>query len=355
MAPLPFCARALSEQLAVRALALCRTYLSRGRCSGHYWTVGDVQNNPGRSLFVRLTGPPSGPRAAGRWCDAATGEYGDLLDLLRAVLGLTSLAQTMDEARRFLALPPVVPRPAAPSGAGDTVAAACRLFAAGRPVPGTRAERYLHARGLILPLDDAALRYHPTVYCRELGPGRTLPALLAAITDGGGRVTAVQRTWLDPAGTGKAVLRTPRRTMGRQIGHGVRFGSPAGVVLAGEGLETVLSLRRAFPSLPMIAALSAAHLGALDVPSGTRRLLIARDDDTAGRSAAARLRVRAEADGIAVVDLAPGGSDFNADLGRFGCEGLRRRVLRQTLDARPIERATRAVDRFAGAAGRIAT
>ncbi len=353
MAPLPFSARALSEQLALRAHALCRTYLSRGCRSGRDWTVGDVQNNPGRSLFVRLIGPVSGPRAAGRWCDAATGESGDLLDLLRAVRGETRLADAMAEARRFLILPPPEPpRSAAPSG--DTIAAARRLFAAGRPVPGTRGERYLHARGLVLPLDDAALRYHPGVFCRELGPGRTLPALLAAVTDDSGRVTAVQRTWLDPTAATKAALRTPRRTMGRQIGHGVRFGAPVGIVLAGEGVETVLSLRRAFPALPMIAALSAAHLGALDLPPGTRRLLIARDGDPAGRRAAARLRTRAEARGIRVIDLVPVGNDFNADLDRFGAEGLRRRVLRQTLGAGTGQPASRILERQRDVAGRVA-
>lgn len=343
MAPLPSSARALSEQLALRAHALCRTYLSRGCRSGRYWTVGDVQNNPGRSLYVRLVGPVSGPRAAGRWCDAATGQSGDLLDLLRAVQGAVSLADAMAEARRFLVLPPDSPRDAVMPG--DSVAAARRLFAAGRPVPGTRGERYLHARGLLLPLDDAALRYHPRVFCRELGSSRTLPALLAAVTDNRGRVTAVQRTWLDPTASTKAALRTPRRTMGRQIGHGVRFGSPVGVVLAGEGVETVLSLRRVFPALPMIAALSAAHLGALDLPPGTRRLLIARDGDPGGRRTAARLRACAEVRGIQVIDLAPVGNDFNADLDRFGAEGLRRRALRQTLEAGPGQSACRAPER----------
>lgn len=326
----PASPRALSEQLALRTLALCQIYLWRGCRSGHYWTVGDVRNNPGRSLFVRLTGPISGPRAAGRWCDAATGAYGDLLDLLRAVLGDVCLTDAMAEARRFLALPQPDTRRRATLPT-DTTSAARRLFAAGRPLPGTRGERYLHARGLIMPLDEAALRYHPAVFCRELGPNRTLPALLAAVTDPTGRLTAVQRTWLDPATNRKALLRTPRRTMGRQLGHGVRFGAATGIVLAGEGVETVLSLRRVFPALPMIAALSAAHLGALDLPPGTQRLLIARDRDPAGCSAAGRLRTRAEAQGIRVIDLVPVDEDFNVDLARFGSEGLRRRVLRQTL------------------------
>jgi hypothetical protein len=34
---------------------------------------------PGRSLFARLTGPHSGPGAAGKWTAAATGgEHGDI-------------------------------------------------------------------------------------------------------------------------------------------------------------------------------------------------------------------------------------------------------------------------------------
>ena len=45
--------------------------------------VGDLQNNPGRSLFVRLVGPTAGPGAAGKYTDAATGDHGDLLDIIR--------------------------------------------------------------------------------------------------------------------------------------------------------------------------------------------------------------------------------------------------------------------------------
>ena len=41
---------------------------------------------PGRSLFVRLQDSPKGP--AGKWTDAATGEHGDLLDIIRESLGL---------------------------------------------------------------------------------------------------------------------------------------------------------------------------------------------------------------------------------------------------------------------------
>jgi hypothetical protein len=47
----------LARCLARDAEAVCRHYLPNGRRRGRYWVVGDVANTPGRSLFVRLTGP----------------------------------------------------------------------------------------------------------------------------------------------------------------------------------------------------------------------------------------------------------------------------------------------------------
>ena len=55
--------------LAENAEGVCRAYLPAGRREGSYWIVGDLQNNPGRSLFVRLTGPASGPGAAGKFTE----------------------------------------------------------------------------------------------------------------------------------------------------------------------------------------------------------------------------------------------------------------------------------------------
>ena len=55
--------------LAQNAEGVCRAYLPAGRREGSYWIVGDLQNNPGRSLFVRLSGPASGPGAAGKFSE----------------------------------------------------------------------------------------------------------------------------------------------------------------------------------------------------------------------------------------------------------------------------------------------
>lgn len=94
----------LSERLARDAEAVCRHYLSAGRRAGNYWVVGDVANSKGKSLYVHLTGP-----RAGRWADAATAQYGDLLDLVRVTCGLIDFRDVADEARRFLNEPRVSP------------------------------------------------------------------------------------------------------------------------------------------------------------------------------------------------------------------------------------------------------
>ena len=106
----------LARRLAEQAEAICRHYLSNGHRQGRYWLVGDVHNQPGRSLYVRLHGPFSGKGAAGKWADAATGEHGDLLDLIAAARGHQRLGETLDEARRFLGLATTRRNPGVPSG-----------------------------------------------------------------------------------------------------------------------------------------------------------------------------------------------------------------------------------------------
>src|SRR3981189_2603950 len=93
----------LARRLARNAEAVCRHYLSNGHREGRYWLVGDVANTQGRSLFVRLSGRDQGRGPPAKWTDAATGEHGDLLDLIALNRGLDRLRDTLDEARAFLA------------------------------------------------------------------------------------------------------------------------------------------------------------------------------------------------------------------------------------------------------------
>jgi hypothetical protein len=319
----------LARCLARDAEAVCRRYLSNGRRRGRYWVVGDVANTPGRSLFVRLTGPDSGKGAAGKWTDAATGQHGDLLDLIALNLGLEGLRDVLDEARSFLRLPrPQLPpvryrkQPLVPMGSPES---ARRLYAMAQPISGTIAESYLRHRGITALHDAAALRFHPRCYYRPDAdaPTEIWPALIAAVTDLTGSITGAHRTWLDPTGDDKAPIDTPRRAMGRLLGNGVRFGGATDVMATGEGIETMLSVRSALPCLPMVAALSANHLAALLFRVTLRRLYVVRDNDPAGDFAVATLTGRAQAAGIEALTLSPTLGDFNEDLRRLRIDHVR--------------------------------
>lgn len=320
----------IARRLAENAEAVCRRYLANGRREGRYWLVGDVRGTPGRSLYVRLSASGDTRGQAGKWTDAASGEHGDLLDVIAASCGHGLMRETLAEARRFLSLPqPEVPVTASPrvrKAPGGTPAAARRLWAASRSIIGTPGATYLAARGIERPDDQGTLRFHPSCYYRasqddapDVRPA--WPAMIAAVTDAAGAIVGVHRTWLDPAG-GKAPVACPRRAMGHLLGHGVRFGDAGPVMAAGEGIETILSLRQLMPRLPAIACLSAAHLAAIELPRGLRRLYVACDDDRAGEGALRSLveraaRISAEcapSSAVEVVPLRPQRDDFNRDL-----------------------------------------
>ena len=333
----PSPAAGLAAALAARAEEVCRRYLPNGRRMGRYWICGDLDGARGRSLFVRL----SGSGKPGGWTDAATGQHGDLLDLIRYRTNAPTLRAALDEARAFLALPPAPDRdPGAAPAAGpdepyDATEAARRLWRRCRAIDGSHAERYLQARGL-LQCRFAALRYHPELRYREGSAVRRFPALVAAVTGdapgsrsgAGGRLLGVQRTWLDPRAPAKAGVALPRKALGRIHGLAVRFGAPASglaPLVVGEGIETVLSLVTAVPEIRAAAALSAGSLGAFAPPPGVARLVIARDNDEDGALAAERLARRCAQAGIAATVIVPVGNDFNDDLVALGAAALRAR------------------------------
>ncbi|WP_168208282.1 toprim domain-containing protein [Agrobacterium sp. T29] len=325
----------LADRLSQNAEAVCRHYLSAGRRAGNYWVVGDVANSKGKSLYVHLSGPRKG-----KWVDAATAQYGDLLDLVRESCGLVDFRDVADEARRFLNEPH--PSPASPHR-GDAHAdppvdrpateRAQRLFRMTQPLAGTLADGYLRQRGILRAALHPALRFHPSCYYRNLVTGRisSYPALIAAVTDRSGTITGVHRTYLDrsgldPGSIGKAQVDTPRRALGGLLGNAVRFRFPfhvpVPVMAAGEGLESILSLIAVMPAMPMVSALTANHLAAFRPPDRCERLYIAADADAAGRHGIEGLSRRAQALGILPLVLTPQLGDFNEDLRQFGPDRL---------------------------------
>lgn len=318
----------LAQRLGRNAEAVCRHYLDAGRRQGNYWQVGDVRNTPGRSMYVRLRDSAKGP--AGKFTDAATGEHGDLLDVVREYLKAGDFAEVAEEARRFLSQPqlthePQAMRPRSTPAPSGSAAAARRLFAMSRPIGGTLVETYLGKRGLTDLRGIDALRFHPRCYYRpdDHGPTEQWPAMIAAVTDLSGKITGAHRTWLASDGSDKAPIDTQRKSMGDLLGHAVRFGIAGDVMAAGEGIETILSVRQVISTMAMAAALSGAHLAAILFPETLRRLYIVRDNDPAGDVARDTLIERANVAGIETIVLSPVLKDFNEDLQHFGVDALR--------------------------------
>lgn len=324
----------LAALLAARISDLAPELLPGGVREGAEWRCGSLAGERGRSLAVHLTGG-----RAGVWSDFASGERGDALDLVAAARCGGDVKAAMAWARSWLGLgggvlpPRVAPAiPAAPGGVDDADrerrrAAALKLLGEAAPVAGTPAERYLRSRGIDLgELGEApALRFHPMCWNRETG--RTLPAMLAAISGSDGATVAVHRTYLarnDAGGWGKAPLKDAKLTLGSYAGGAVRLwrgsfdgGAPVGELAVAEGIETALSVAVACPEIPVWAAVSLANMGRIALPSWVATVTLCADNDGPGNAAAVRAFDRAiahcQAQGRQVrVALPPGGAkDFN--------------------------------------------
>jgi phage/plasmid primase-like uncharacterized protein len=209
---------------------------------------------------------------------------------------------------------PHAPDPAvrirADHGDEERMARVARIWAESSPIAGAVAERYLRERAIEgeLPGPDV-LRFHPRMTSLEDRERR--PALVASLVDAHGALQGVQVTLLTTHGAAKAPLATPRRTIGRLIGHYVRIDAPADVLIVAEGLETALSARRALGAGAW-ALLSADNLAQFEPPRVIDKLVIAADHDEAGLMAAKRLQARASHIIATEIALPPDGfSDWN--------------------------------------------
>ncbi len=91
-------AKDVSDALAKRAHEIVRHVLPNGKKKGNEWCAGDVHGSAGDSLKVHLTGDK-----VGVWCDFATGEGGDLLDLWALNRSIT-LSEAINECARYLGM-----------------------------------------------------------------------------------------------------------------------------------------------------------------------------------------------------------------------------------------------------------
>ncbi|HEV2185920.1 MAG TPA: toprim domain-containing protein [Stellaceae bacterium] len=281
--------------LAARIDTLAGELLPRGIREGHEWRVGSLAGEPGRSMAVHLRG-----NKAGVWADFSSGESGDALDLVAAILFAGDKKRAVRWALSWLGFDGKDParlqqtrqaqqhKIAEPQH--DTKAAAWRIWLASSPVlRDTVAERYLASREISLERlgrQPRALRFHPQL---RHPSGRAFPAMVAAIVAPDGELTAVHRTFLLPDGSGK-IPGDAKLTLGRYAGGLIPLWrgasgkplrqAPAGErIIVSEGIEDGLTLAMAVPELRVVAAVSLSNMGSLVLPPAIKTVLIAAQND----------------------------------------------------------------------------
>ncbi len=293
----------ISAMLAGRIQTLARELLPNGKQEGHEWRVGSLAGEEGRSLAVHLSG-----RKAGVFADFSTGETGDALDLVAQVLFNGDMKRAVEWAKRWLGLEDASPdelataRRVADGRVGKIIKetdesrnAALRIWlGAEAEIKGTPVEDYLAERCIELPTlgrSPHALRYHPGLWCEEVRV--KLPAMVAAISGARGFL-AVHRTWLEKFGPGdwrKARLRQPKKVLGSYAGGTIRLwrgasgkslaNAPEGEqVDVAEGIEDALSIACGLPESRVLAAVSLANLGGIELPKQITRVALWKQNDT---------------------------------------------------------------------------
>ena len=238
------------NRLLARPRRCAATISPTAAAQGRYWLVGDVRNTPGRSMFVRLEGPPAGRRRQmdrrrdrRAWRPARRDPRS---------CGLVDFRDVADEARRFLAMPRSEPNPPTkPHRPRPPV----------RPKPRDASSpcrsRSRHARG------DIFARTRHYRFARNRQPAIPSALLLSprracADRDLAGDDRRRHRPRRHPHRRAPHLARPGRRRQGAgrhaAAGHGrsprqcaSASASRSDVMAAGEGIETMLSLRCVLP------------------------------------------------------------------------------------------------------------
>lgn len=332
------------------------SYMDRGL----YFTL-----NPGRadrsvgSFVITLEGAK-----AGRWNDYATGEFGDLIDLIALSLGCTP-AEALREARSYLGLTSDSPedvarRKRAAARAADLAAkakaaaneqaerrrkGALALWLSGQEaLRGTPVDSYLRDARCIdlarLGRQPGALRFHHAVRYRHLDrqSGEVwdceMPAMLALIHDGQGRPIACHRTWLaQTAGGGwdKAPVPKAKKVLGDYAGGSIHLwrgilpaggrnkplarAPPGSHVFIAEGIEDALSCALLLPESRVIAAVSLSNFGGVVLPDTISGVTLIADRDPGADAQAALARAiashKAKGREVRIWQNNEGGKDLN--------------------------------------------
>ena len=258
----------------------------------------------------------------GLFCNHEAGLGGDVIDLIKHTLHCDFKA-ALHWANSFIGNAPVtIAKPAIIKQSpvineGERIAKALRLWRAAKPLQGTLAEKYLHNRGLNLPLPDS-LRFLPNAWNHTTDKHH--PALVAAGQNCDGKISFVHLVYLTPEGkkiSGDKV--EAKLSFGIMKGCAVQLSPLSESLVLCEGLEDGLSILQAMPQAAVWAGIGTGNLIKMPIPDTVTDIVIAADNDVAGIKAARKLAERLIALGKVVRLAKPqAAKDFNEILTREG-------------------------------------
>jgi hypothetical protein len=316
--------------LTAQIRPLVAELLPNGKQHGREWQVGGIDGQPGTSMMVNLSG------RAGVWSDFATGEGGDVIDLIAAVLFAKDKGHAIRWARSWLGLDGLDPSRLAVTRRAAAVAkkpedeqseqerrdSAARMWRGAKSFTDawggfakTPAADYLHGRGISFARSLAAaqtghqLGRVPGVlaFSRECWNGEVrgkLPAMLAAVQVRN-QIVGVHRTYLEitgPNAATKAKLQNAKLSLGPIRGGVIplwrgdsglswsqlwdaeldidwpKAEADRAVTLT-EGIEDALSIAVASPGRRVVACVSLANMGSAVLPPCLKDVTIAADND----------------------------------------------------------------------------
>lgn len=282
-------ARDTSLRLARSIDTLCEELLPAGNRRGQEFRVGSVSNEPGNSLRIHLRGAETG-----KWCDFATGDFGDPLDLVKRVLKLDT-ADAIRWSLSFLGFEnsgeqphKIVRNVSRWSQKAESIWRQCQ------EITGTVGAAYYARRGCFIPQSNE-VRFLASAHH---WPTRTRwPALVARITDAlTSAPLSLHFTYLDPDSCSKAPLDTPKLLLPKHAKQGgvIRLVEDADVTTGlgiTEGCETALSVMAAGWT-PVWAVIDTGNMATFSVLAGIQCLTVFADNDSAGLKAANRVADR---------------------------------------------------------------
>lgn len=304
----------IKRELQARIRQLVRELAPDGQFAGTYY----MPRNPRRedkhagSFWIKVSGT-----AVGAWREEATGEKGDVIDLVTYLAGLADRRATrewcmswlgwskgIDRQRLEVARKASVykqqqdDREAKERAEKNARRAAAAFYGAEKIVAGDRVHQYLASRGIDLGRLrrlPGAIRFSPKMQHTDLdGVITDWPTMVTAMTNSAGQVVAVHRTYLDTATAGKApvepqkkiwpafkgcVIRLAKGEGNLTPEEAARRGVKAPLILT-EGIEDGLAVAISMPDMRIWAAASLANMANIPKLPCISELIVVADNDT---------------------------------------------------------------------------